>query len=78
MKEPIKEYKPAEKFELPKIKKEFPKVFKKVSCPSCSQDVGADQINLQNSLAKCSNCDVIFSIEEEVASLKVKEEIFNH
>lgn len=75
MKEPIKDYKPAEKLELPKIKKEFPKVFKKVSCPSCSQEVGADHINLQNSLAKCGSCDVIFSIEEEVASLKVKEEI---
>ena len=75
MKEPIKQYKPVEKLELPKIKKEFPKPFKKVNCPSCSKDVGAENINLQNSLAKCGGCDVIFSIEEEVASLKPKEEM---
>lgn len=80
MKEPIKQYKPVEKLELPKIKKEFPKVFKKVNCPSCSQNVGADQINLEKSLAKCGSCDVIFSIEEEVKSLseekKIKQEHF--
>lgn len=83
MKEPIKQYKPAdplpdsfsERLKLPKIKKEFPKVFKKVTCPSCSTDIGAENINLQNSLAKCGGCDVIFSIEEEVASLKPKEEV---
>jgi len=75
MKEPIKQYKPAEKLELPKIKKEFPKVFRKVTCPSCSQDVGADHINLEKSLAKCGSCAVIFSIEEEVASLKLQEKV---
>ncbi len=80
MKEPIKQYKPVEKLELPKIKKEFPKVFKKVHCPSCSEVVGVENITLEKSLAKCSGCEVIFSIEKEVASLKakttMKQEIF--
>jgi len=75
MKEPIKQYKPTEKLELPKIKKEFPKVFKKVHCPSCSEVVGVENITLEKSLAKCNSCEVIFSIEEEVASLKVKNEV---
>ncbi len=75
MKEPIKQYKPAEKLELPKIKKAFPKVFKKVNCPSCAEAITADQINLENSAAKCGSCHVIFSIEEEMAAIKVKEEI---
>jgi len=73
MKEPIKQYKPAEKLELPNIKKAFPKVFKKVTCPSCSEEVTAEHINLQNSVAKCGSCHVVFSIEEELASVKTKE-----
>ena len=75
MKEPIKDYKPAEKLELPKIKKEFPKVFKNVSCPSCSEAVPAENLNLQNSVAKCGSCHAIFSIEEEIAEIKVKGEM---
>ena len=75
MKEPIKKYKLAEKLELPKIKKEFPKVFKKIHCPSCANEVGMENVTLENSLAKCSECQVIFSIEEEVASLKNKSEM---
>jgi len=75
MKEPIKQYKPAEKLELPSIKKEFPKVFKKVHCPSCAEVVDVENITLEKSLAKCSDCQVIFSIEEEVKSLEVKKEM---
>lgn len=80
MKQPMKEYKPAEKLELKEIKKEFPKVFKKVCCPSCDEDVPSDNLNLQHKIAKCASCDVLFSIEEEVESIKVtketKQEIF--
>ena len=79
MKEPIKQYKAADpvpdKLELPKIKKEFPKVFKRISCPSCSENLNAEHIDLPNGVAKCGSCHVIFSIEEEVKSVKVKEEI---
>ncbi len=83
MKEPIKQYKPKEpvsdifreKLKLPDLKKESQKIFKQVNCPSCSQPVGADHINLDKSLAKCGACHVIFSIEEEVADLKIKEKI---
>jgi len=75
MKEPIKDYKPAEKLELPKIKKEFPKVFKKIICPSCEESVNADQLNLEKSIAKCGSCHVVFSIEEELSNLNTKNEI---
>ncbi len=75
MKEPIKQYKPAEKLELPQIKKEYPKIFKKVHCPSCAKVVDVENITLEKSLAKCGDCQVIFSIEEEVASLKVNKEM---
>jgi len=73
--EPEEQYKPAEKLELRELKKEFPKVFKKVNCPSCSEQVPADNLNLQNSVAKCGTCNVIFSIEEDMGSLASKKKI---
>jgi len=73
MKEPLKQYKPAEKLELPKIKKEFPKVFKRLSCPSCGEALNAEHINLHSNVAKCGSCHMVFSIEEEMANLKVDE-----
>ena len=75
MKQPEEQYKPAEKLELKNIKREIPKVFKKVHCPSCEEEVLADDLNLQNSIAKCGSCNVIFSIEEEVEGVKAKQEI---
>ena len=74
MKEPIKQYKPAEQLELPKIKKELPKVFKRVSCPACAEALNAEHLDLPNKVAKCCSCHVIFSIDEEIAELKSKKE----
>lgn len=65
----------AEKLDLKEIKKEFPKAYKKISCPSCKEEVGALNIELHNCLAKCENCNVIFSIEDEAASVKTKKEM---
>ncbi len=73
--QPEEQYKPAEKLDLKNIKREFPKVFKKVHCPSCEEEVNADDLNLQNSVAKCGSCNVIFSIEEEVEIVKTKKEM---
>ncbi len=79
MEEHIEKYKPVEKLELKDIKKEFPKTFTNVNCPSCNDVVPADNLNLQNNVAKCGSCNVIFSIDEEVKSVKtsnaVKQEI---
>ena len=75
MDEPIEQYKPVEKLELEGFKKELSQKFKKIYCPSCDDETASNDINLQNSLAKCSSCNVIFSIEEEVESIKAKKEI---
>ena len=75
MKQPEEQYKPAENLDLKDIQREFPKVFKKVHCASCEEEVIADDINLQNSIAKCGSCNVIFSIEDVVESVKTKQEI---
>ncbi|MEM1321021.1 MAG: hypothetical protein AAGG75_12280 [Bacteroidota bacterium] len=64
------QYKPAEKLELRELKKEY----KKINCPSCGGEVNADNLNLQNSIAKCGNCNAVFSIAEEIESLKMKAE----
>lgn len=73
--EPIEKYKSAEHLDLKNLNKEFPKVFKKICCPSCQEDIGAENLNLQKSVAKCGNCNVIFSIEEELKSVKTKDEM---
>ncbi len=73
--EPFDEYKPVEKFELKEIQKEPPKVFKKVCCPSCTKEVKADNLNLQSTMGKCGSCNAIFSIEEEVKSIKTVTEV---
>lgn len=75
MDQPLEYYKPAEKFELKDLKKEIPKEFKKIHCPSCEEEVNADNLSLQNSVAKCGSCNVIFSIEEEVESVRSKKEM---
>ena len=75
MDERIEQYKPAEGLELKNLEKEFPKVFKKVYCPSCDEAVEADNLNLQKSIAKCGSCNVIFSIEDEVGNIMTKKEI---
>lgn len=71
----MERHKPAEKLELKEIETASTKIFRKVSCPSCQKDVEADHLNLQNSIAKCGTCHVIFSIEKEVESVKTKTEM---
>jgi len=75
MEQPMEQFKPAKELELREIKKVFPNVFKKIYCPSCEKEVDANNLNLQNSVAKCGSCNIIFSIEEEVESVKTKKEM---
>ena len=75
MKEPLEQYKPAERLDLPKSKEELPVVFEKVMCPSCNGHVHADNLNLEKSLAKCGDCSVIFSFEKDVEKVKLVEKV---
>lgn len=74
MKEPKSKYKTAHKLELKEIKKEFPKVFKKICCPACDEEIAADNINITKSVAKCGGCNAIFSIEEDLTLLTEEAE----
>ncbi len=75
MKEPIEKYKTIEKLELKELHEEDEKVIKNICCPSCNNDIIADHINLQHKIAKCNNCNSIFSIDEDIESLKNKKEV---
>lgn len=75
MKEPIEKYKHKDRLELNELDATEPKVFKKVTCPSCEKNIKAANLNLQNKLAKCGDCDVVFSIEEELKDLTTKKEV---
>ncbi len=74
--EPLEEY----KLDLKTIKPEFPKVFKKICCPSCNSDVPADNLNINDKIAKCNDCNVVFPFQEDIAHFdttpkKIKQEI---
>ena len=72
MEQPIDKYKSAEKLELKEIVDNYVDEFKKVHCPSCQTEVSAANMELLNRVAKCGDCNVIFSIEEDVESIKQK------
>jgi len=75
--EPKEKYK-LELKELPALE---PKNYTKIACPSCEQDLPADNLNINDKIAKCGNCHVVFPFYEEIASLnkneqKLKQEFF--
>lgn len=73
--EPIEKY----KLELNDLKPEYASEYKKIACTSCHTEVPAENININDKIAKCSHCHVVFSFHEEVASFltkgKIKQEI---
>jgi len=72
------EYKHLEKLDLREIHEEQSQKFEKISCPSCSTHISADNLNLQNKIGKCNNCDVIFSLDKEVEKLKSNNIVKQH
>ncbi len=40
-----------------------------VDCPSCQTSVPAEHININDKIAKCGDCDVVFSFDETLKSL---------
>ena len=38
--------------------------FKEINCPSCNTPVLADNININDKIAKCNNCNVVFPIHQ--------------
>jgi hypothetical protein len=45
-----------------------------INCPSCGQQAQADQININDKIAKCQQCNVVFSFQKEVTHLLKKDQ----
>lgn len=77
------EYKGDYQLKLEKLKKlslEPKTSFNKVSCPSCATETPATDLNINDKIAKCGACNIVFSFQETVNNLftnspKVKQEI---
>ena len=65
--EPLEVYKLKLK-DLPSDKETKPST--KIQCPCGKKEIPVNDIDLGSKLGKCVDCNVIFSIEQEVASLK--------
>lgn len=72
--EPLEEYKFEAHLKLKDLKPPFMEV-QKVDCPSCSQAVPADHLNIHTNVAKCTSCDVIFSFNHQVEQLSNQHHI---
>ena len=44
----------------------FPKTGVQLHCPKCESDILANDINIERGLAKCQNCNNVFSFEDEL------------
>jgi len=65
------DHKEIEKYrlELKTLKKEKSSSFKKIECPSCAAAIKSADLNIQDKVAKCSSCDVVFSFEKDLVEL---------
>lgn len=55
----------------------FPKLGIQLNCPKCSHEIIADDINIDKAIAKCKNCNNVFTFEDEVNSpMRSRKEIF--
>lgn len=55
----------------------FPKVGIQLNCPKCHHEIIADDISIDKGIAKCKNCNNVFTFEEELAShIPRRKEIF--
>jgi len=69
------ENKPLEKYklELKEITKENSGLFTKIHCPSCTEEVDAANLQLNDKIGKCTHCNAVFPFQKEIAHL-FKEE----
>lgn len=55
-----------EKLKLTEIHTEDEKSFINICCPSCSTDIPAENININDKIAKCNSCAAIFPFQNEL------------
>jgi len=67
------------KYKTPKekLKHVFPKTKgMQIHCSNCDHEIEHADINIDKAIAKCSNCNNVFSFEEEVRDVRQRPEIF--
>ena len=74
------EYEEQHKLKLKKLNLEKEQSFYKILCPSCKNEVKSNDLNINDKIAKCGACNVVFSFQEMVNNLftnptKIKQEI---
>ena len=74
------EYKEQYKLKLKQLKDLEAKNYHDVSCPKCQVNILGNGININDKIAKCDACGVVFSFENEIGQLtknhRAKQEIF--
>ena len=63
------------KLELKEVDIEDTSTFTKIGCPNCGSDVPASNLNINDKIAKCGNCDVVFTFKKEVQDLETAVEV---
>jgi len=73
------EYKAHYKLKLKKLKDLELKNYHEVTCPKCQTNILGDGININDKIAKCDTCGVVFSFQNEITHLskpqRIKQEI---
>lgn len=65
---------PLHKVKLPELTLDLPKDYIEVCCPSCNSPTAAADMNIHDKVAKCSQCNVLFPIQNEINSLRQHSE----
>lgn len=60
---------PLHKVKLPELTLDLPKNYIEVCCPSCNNPTAAADMNIHDKVAKCTQCNVLFPIHEEINNL---------
>ncbi len=68
------------KLELKKLSLESASTeHKKINCSSCGNQIPAENLNINDKIAKCNNCNVVFSFQKDISNLlkreKAKQEV---
>ena len=58
------EYKDPHKLKLKNLEVEKETDFYTINCPSCEAGIPADNLNINDKIAKCGTCDVVFPFKK--------------
>ena len=64
-KEPVHDH----KLKLKNLSKELPLGYKNIHCPSCHNELPADNLNINDKIGKCHHCNVVFSFQGEIKEM---------